>query len=446
MAKREGSRYVSARSDDWRKIKTGNDAEFLICGYTKGEREHFGALVLGERADDELNWVGNVGTGFDQKTLAALHRVMQPLRQAKSPFARAPKFPQEVVWLKPQLICAVRYLERTSAGRLRAPVYAGLKEGTTVEEQTFTHPDKVLFPAEGITKRDLLDYYDAVAEWLLPHLADRPLSMLRFPDGIGKKGFFQKNLTGKLPEWLRRENIPTSGEPATMMPIGGAKADLLYLTNLGCIDQNPWMSRWPNLDTPDLVLIDLDAKDAPFEKIIEAALLVKKLLDEVELVGYPKTTGGDGMHVYIPVAPRYTFEQTRAFAELIARFLAQRHPGTFTTPRAVADRTKGLAYFDWVQNGQGKTISAPYVVRPKPGAPVATPLQWDEVKPGLDPHQFHLRNAVARFARVGRSVRTGIGFQAAAGEGAGTPAEAGEGMSLDLVSRLMKKISEIIVS
>lgn len=161
------------------------------------------------------------------------------------------------------------------------------------------------------------------------------------------------------------------------------------------------MSRWPNLDTPDLVLIDLDAKDAPFSKIIEAALLVRKLLDEVELVGYPKTTGGDGMHVYIPVAPRYTFEQTRAFAELIARFLAQRHPGTFTTPRAVAERTKGLAYFDWVQNGKGKTISAPYVVRPKPGAPVATPLQWDEVKPGLDPHQFHLRNAVGRFARVG---------------------------------------------
>jgi bifunctional non-homologous end joining protein LigD len=403
MAKRAESRYVSVRSDDWRKIKTSNEDNFLICGYTKGERDHFGALVLGERVGDGLKWVGNVGTGFDQKTIASLYGSMQPLRQEKSPFKPVPKIPQEVVWLKPELVCSVKYLERTSAGRLRAPVFAGLRvpAAEEIEQQTFTHPEKVLFPADGITKRDLLEYYDAVSQWLLPHLRDRPLSMLRFPDGIGKKGFFQKNLTGKLPDWLRRENIPTSEEPATTMPIGGAKSDLLYLANLGCIDQNPWMSRWPDLDTPDYVLIDLDAKDAPFEKIIEAALLVKRLLDEIGLMGYPKTTGGDGMHVYIPVAPHYTFEHTRAFAELIARFLAQRHPATFTTPRAVASRTKGLAYFDWVQNGQGKTISAPYVVRPKPGAPVATPLHWDEVKPGLDRHRFHLRNAVERFTRVG---------------------------------------------
>jgi bifunctional non-homologous end joining protein LigD len=400
MAKRDESRYVSGRSDDWRKIKSGNDGDFLICGYTKGEREHFGALVLGEAGSKGLEYAGNVGTGFDQKTMAAIYQLMQPLRQEKSPFARPPKLPQAVIWLKPQLVCAVRYLERTSAGRLRAPVFAGLSE-EKVEEQNFTHPDKVLFPAEGITKRELLDYYDSVAEWLLPHLRDRPLSMLRYPDGIGKKGFFQKNLTGNLPEWLRRENIPTSGEPATMMPIGGARADLLYLVNLGCIDQNPWMSRWPDLDTPDFVLIDLDSNDAPFGTIVEAALLVKKLLDGIGLAGYPKTTGGDGMHVYIPVAPRYTFEHTKTFAELIARFLARKHPDTFTTPRAVASRKKGRVYFDWVQNGRGKTISAPYVVRPKPGAPVATPLTWDEVKAGLDPHQFHIRNALARFQRVG---------------------------------------------
>jgi bifunctional non-homologous end joining protein LigD len=401
VAKRAESRYVSSRSDDWQKIKAVNEDDFLICGYTKGERDTFASLILGQRDEKgQLTYAGNAGTGFDQAALNALHRAMQPLRQEKSPFPRAPKIPLPVVWLKPQLVCAVRYLERTSAGRLRAPVFVGLRE-EEAPEQSFTHPEKILFPADGVTKRDLLDYYDAVSVWLLPHLRDRPLSMLRFPDGINKKGFFQKNLTGNLPEWLRRENIPTSGDEKTMMPIGGAKADLLYLANLGCIDQNPWMSRWPHLDNPDFVLIDLDPNDAPFEKIVEAALLVRNLLADIGLAGFPKTTGGDGMHVYIPVEPRYNFEQTRTFAELIARLLAQSHPETFTVPRAVAARKKGLVYFDWVQNGMGKTISAPYVVRPKPGAPVATPLTWDEVKSGLDPGQFHIRNAVARFEKVG---------------------------------------------
>ena len=403
VAKRAESRYVSSRSDDWRKIKTGNDDDFVICGYTKGEREHFGALVLGERGENgKLTFVGNVGTGFDQKTIGVLYRLMQPLRQEKSPFVRAPKIPQEVVWLRQELVCAVRYLERTTAGRLRAPVYAGLRQEEQVPvSELITNPAKILFPADGITKRDLIEYYDAVAEFLLPHLRDRPLSLLRFPDGIGKKSFFQKNLTGKLPDWLRREHIPTSGEPETMMPVGGSKADLLYLANLGCIDQNPWMSRWPNLDAPDFVLIDLDAKDATFEQILEAALHVHELLRQIGLEGYPKTTGGDGMHVYVPVAPQYTFEHTKTFAELIARILAVQHPATFTTPRAKAERQKGRVYFDWVQNGRGKTISAPYVVRPKAGAPVATPLKWDEVKSGLNPRQFHIRNVVARFQRMG---------------------------------------------
>jgi bifunctional non-homologous end joining protein LigD len=409
MAKRAESRYVSSRTDDWRKIKTGNEDDFLICGYTQGERDHFGALILGERNEQgELQFAGNVGTGFDEATVRMLARAMQPLRQEKSAFAKIPKTPQPAVWLKPELVCAVRYLERTSAGRLRGPVYLGLREALpealperAAPELAVTHPDKVLFPTDGIVKRDLLNYYDAVSVWLLPHLRDRPLSMLRFPDGISKKGFFQKNLTGNLPAWLRRENIPTSGDAATMMPIGGAKADLLYLTNLGCIDQNPWMSRWPNLNHPDFVLIDLDSNDAPYNKIVEAALLVQKLLVELGLAGFPKTTGGDGMHVYIPVAPVYTFEHTRVFAELIARLLAHRHPALFTTPRAVAARTKGLVYFDWVQNGEGKTISAPYVVRPKPGAPVATPLKWEEVEPGLDPAAFHIRNALDRFQKVG---------------------------------------------
>jgi len=179
------------------------------------------------------------------------------------------------------------------------------------------------------------------------------------------------------------------------------RASLLYLVNLGCIDQNPWMSRSPHLENPDFILIDLDPQDCPFDMIVDAAVLVKRILDEIGLVGYPKTTGGDGMHVYIPVETDYTYEETRTFAELIARIATQRKPGLFTTPRSVARRQKNRVYFDYLQNGKSKTIAAPYVLRAYPGAPVATPLEWTEVRPGLDPKHFFIENAPVRFREKG---------------------------------------------
>ena len=176
------------------------------------------------------------------------------------------------------------------------------------------------------------------------------------------------------------------------------RAALLYLVNLGCIDHNPWMSRSPTLDNPDFILIDLDPQACPYDLIVEAALLVKDVLDRIGLVGYPKTTGGDGMHVYVPVDPVYSYEETRTFAELISRLVVTRKPDLFTTPRAVAKRQKNRVYFDYLQNGRSKTIAAPYVLRAYPGAPVATPLEWDEVRPGLHPSQFNITNALDRFA------------------------------------------------
>ena len=183
--------------------------------------------------------------------------------------------------------------------------------------------------------------------------------------------------------------------------IGAGKAELLYLANLGCIDQNPWMSRVGTLDNPDFVLIDLDPSGCGFDKIVEAALLVRRKLDSLELESYPKTTGGDGMHLYIPVQPVYTYEMTKSVAEIVARLVASERPDLFTLPRSVSRREKGKVYFDYLQNGRGKTISAPYVLRAHPGAPVATPLEWREVVPTLEPHQFHIRNAVDRFDRTG---------------------------------------------
>jgi bifunctional non-homologous end joining protein LigD len=266
----------------------------------------------------------------------------------------------------------------------------------------FTNLGKVFYPDEGYTKRDLLNYYDGVRELILPHLKDRPLSLKRYPNGIREEYFFQKNVREALAPWLRTEMIDSehNGKPIKYV-FAEDRASLLYLVNLGCIDQNPWMSRSPHLDNPDFVLIDLDPQECSFELIVEAALLVKGILDRIGLKGYPKTTGGDGMHIYVPVEPVYSYDETRTFAELIARLAFHERPQLFTTPRSVSKRQTGRVYFDYLQNGKSKTIAAPYVLRAYPGAPVATPLAWEEVRPGLHPLQFTIANALERFAAKG---------------------------------------------
>jgi bifunctional non-homologous end joining protein LigD len=275
-----------------------------------------------------------------------------------------------------------------------------LKEATlTIDGQRlkFTHLDKLYYPDDRIPKRDLINYYDAVAPLLLPHLKDRPLSLRRYPDGIKADAFFQKNTPESYPSWLRTETAPDG----IRYIVADNRATLLYLSNLGCIDQNPWMSRVGSYEFPDYVLIDLDPVECSYEKIVEAAMLVRKKLDLAELESYPKTTGGDGLHLYVPLEPRYTYEQVRSVAQLLAELAIAERPDLFTTPRAVSKRQKDRVYFDWAQIAEGKTISAPYVVRAYAGAPVATPLAWREVTPGLRPDQFTIRNALARFDRVG---------------------------------------------
>jgi bifunctional non-homologous end joining protein LigD len=297
-------------------------------------------------------------------------------------------------------------LEEKSTPGVRPPLLSGKAEEAmlTVDGQRlkFTHLNKIFYPAEGYTKRDLLNYYDAAADLLLPYLRDRPLSLKRYPDGIAGEFFFQKDTHDRVPSWIRVEPIYSEHKKApTRFVLADDRAALLYLTNLGCIDQNPWMSRVGALECPDFMLIDLDPQGCEFDRIIEAAQLVRKKLDLVGLEGYPKTTGGDGMHIYVPVEPVYSYEQVRSFAEIVARVVATERPDLFTTPRPVARREQGKVYFDYLQIGESKTIAAPYVVRAYPGAPVATPLAWREVAAGLLPSQFHLRNALDRFSRVG---------------------------------------------
>ncbi|MCC6857615.1 MAG: DNA ligase D [Bryobacterales bacterium] len=439
VAKRAQSRYESQRSRDWLKIKVVSQQEFVICGFTEGEREHFGSLVLGVHRDGRLEYVGCVGSGFDQKLMEAVHRLLEPLVTTRPPFETDPKIGRRVTWVRPELVCEVRFASWTEDGRLRAPVFLGLRPDAdpaeTIEEAAgaataaeppaspgpllpgdkeevsltiegrrlkFTNLNKVWFPREGYAKRDIVNYYDAVSALILPHLRDRPLSLKRYPNGIESEYFFQKNTPEGYPKWLRVEPIPSEHNQAPIHYIvGTGRAMLLYLANLGCIDQNPWMSRMGSLEHPDFILIDLDPQTAEFRLVVEAAQLVRRKLDSIELEGYPKTTGGDGLHVYVPVEPVYSYEQTRGFAEVLARLLAAERPDLFTTPRPVARREKGRIYFDYLQNGMSKTIAAPYVARAYPGAPVATPLEWREVTPGLSPQQFNIRNAPDRFARAG---------------------------------------------
>jgi len=429
LAKDRRSSYTGTRTSHWLKLKVQNEQEFVIAGFTAGERDYFGALVLAYEKGGKWLHAGQVGTGFDQKLMKAIHSRLKPLVTKTSPIKPTPKLKDPVTWVKPEIVCQIRFLDWTTDGMLRAPVFIGLRDDKPAEEVVrevqpptpalnlsgkeatvtvdghslkFTNLDKVFFPKDGWKKRDLLSYYDAVADFLVPHLQGRPLSMKRYPNGIHEDFFFQKNAGSHFPSWLQLEPIVEHHPPKTnQYPVADDRASLLYLVNLGCIDHNPWMSRVGSLENPDWVLLDLDPVEASYDKIVEAAQLIREILDELGLKGYPKTTGGDGMHIYIPVEPVYSYDHVRGFAEILTHLAVDRAPNLFTTPRSVEKRKKDRVYFDYLQIGMGKTISAPYVVRAYDGAPVATPLHWKEVKSGLKPTDFRIDNAIERFRKVG---------------------------------------------
>jgi bifunctional non-homologous end joining protein LigD len=432
LAKDRHSSYEPTRSKRWLKVKVLNEQEVVIAGFTEGEREHFGALVLGIQEEGGLRHIGQVGTGFDQKMMKSIAKRLEPLITKTSPFAKKPKI-KGVTWVEPKLVCQVRYLEWTEEGMLRAPVFIGLREDKVPEEVErevvldtepdgehldlkgrevtaevdghvlkFTNLDKIFYPKDGWKKRDLIEFYDRVSPWLLPHLKDRPLSLKRYPNGIEEKYFFQKDAKQGFPNWIQCELIREGHPPRNnRYVIANDRATLVYLANLACIDQNPWLSRVGSLEHPDWMLIDLDPVDADFNLLVDAAQLVREVLSGLGLKGYPKTTGGDGMHVYVPLEPIYTYDQVRSFAEIVSHLVVARQPDLFTTPRSVDKRKKGRVYFDYLQIGTGKTIAAPYVLRAHPKAPVATPLAWDEVKRGLRPTDFRIDNAIERFERKG---------------------------------------------
>jgi bifunctional non-homologous end joining protein LigD len=430
VAKRVGSRYQPGRrSPDWRKVKLRYEQELVVVGYTRGKGRRgssLGALVLAVRESGGLRWAGNVGTGFTDDEAVRLVRQLEQLARPTSPLAETPRMPRvgkaDVVWVEPRLVADVRFAEWTSEGRLRAPVYVALRDDkdprdvrrerrplpTTIRrgsrELTLSNVDKPFWPESGLTKGDLLSYYRDVAPVLVPHLRGRPFTMKRYPDGWQGKHFFQKDTPKHAPPWLRTARFPATTREGETREIDYALVDdelaLLWVVNMGCIDMNAWSSRVDRPDRPDWVVFDLDpADDVGFREVVQVALLVKEALDLVALESYPKTSGSRGIHVLVPIARRHTYEQAREFASIVAGALARANPGLVTTEWARAKRRGVLV--DANQNGPGRTTASAYSVRPRAGAPVSTPLRWDEVTESLDLADFTMEVVLDRVAREG---------------------------------------------
>jgi bifunctional non-homologous end joining protein LigD len=428
VAKRANAAYRSGRSPLWKKLRSLATDDFVIVGYTRprGSRRGFGALHLAACEAGQLVYCGRVGTGFREADLAAFREALEPLARERPPCDGYAGGAGDTVWVEPQHVCEVRYTEITDDGLLRQPAFLRLRpdkapaecerprraaemESLPMQETPaaadrevpFTHLDKVFWPAEGYTKGDLIGYHRAIAPWLLPYLKDRPLVMTRYPDGIDGKSFFQKDAPSWAPEWVRTETMWSEhAERDVHYFVCDDVESLLYVINMGTIPLHIWSSRVADLAHPDWCILDLDPKGAPFADVVRVARAIRDLCGELELPALPKTSGSTGLHVLIPLGGRLTYAQSRSLAELLARVVVQQLPEIATVARPLRSRA-GRVYVDYLQNGHGQLLVAPFSVRPLPGAPVSMPLRWREVSPRLDIGRFTMRNARSRMRRLG---------------------------------------------
>ncbi len=441
IAKKPDSKYSPGnRSDKWLKIKAVQSTEAIICGYTDSKTggSLFGSLILGHFKDDKLTYIGNCGSGFSSAKQKELLAKFSSLETKGCPFVKKPNLKgRKPTWLRPELICEVHYTEMTKSGSLRHPVFKGLRNDKAVPEITgekvienapansttdssgssasgsgsskaghlqiggievpFTNLEKIYWPESGLRKYDLIDYYLNVSEIILPYLIDRPQNLHRHPNGIDKPGFYQKDNEGILPDWIETTRIHSkSSEKEIEYMLCQKEATLLYMANLGCIEINPWSSRIQNLENPDFTVIDIDPTDKnTFEEVIEVALAAKEVLDKANVTGYCKTSGSSGMHIYLPLGAKYSYDEARDFTKLLCYFIHELVPETTSMERNVRKR-KDKIYLDFLQNRRGQTLAAPYCARPKPGATVSTPLLWKEVKSGLDFKEFTIKTMPGR--------------------------------------------------
>ncbi|MDP9229379.1 MAG: DNA ligase D, partial [Bacteroidota bacterium] len=425
IAKKADCRYVlGIRSREWLKIKHKHSREAIIAGYTepRGGRKHFGALILGQYDKDELRYMGHTGTGFDQKSLKELWGKMQLLITEKSPFKEKIKVNMPVTWIKPKLVCQVHYTEVTEGGLLRHPVYLGLrtdknfkdvqkineesvsvvdkkpgavsrkkqakkslskKSSTESEENSSTdntisiegkkvavsNLNKIWWPKEKITKGDLINYYEKIAPYIIPYLKDRALSLKRNPNGILDEGFFHKDAGAQAPSWVKKVDVHSeSNDKIIHYIMCNDKASLIYVSNLGCIEMNPWNSTTKKMEYPTWMVIDIDPSDKnTFDEVVETAQAVKMVLDKAGADGYCKTSGASGLHVYVPMGAKYNYDQVKEFGEIVATMVQEQLPGTTSIVRSLNKRGNKI-YVDFLQNRRGQTLAAAYSVRPKPGA------------------------------------------------------------------------------
>lgn len=475
IAKRADSTYSEGgRSSEWLKIKHMLTDEAVIAGYTepRGGRKYFGALVLGSYEKGKLIYIGHTGTGFDNKTLKDVYAKMQPLVTKDNPFIGKVRVNAPVTWVKPKLVCNLKFTEVTSEGSRRHPVFMGLRTDkaakevhseakieteetepvenrkamkattkkavpqktatkkavkskvpakkstaekktsalsgkysflTTDKQNKFTNPDKIYWPEEGYTKGDVIEYYNSVYKYIIPYLKGRPESLKRNPNGITGEAFFHKDAGEHAPDFVDTfAKFSESADKTIDYLVINNKPALLYVANLGCIEMNPWNSRVESPGNPDYLVLDLDPSDKnTFAQVVDCALVVKDVLDSAGIVSYCKTSGSTGLHVYVPLAAKYDYEQAKEFAHLVAQLTHEQLPDSTSLERSLSKRSKEHIYVDYLQNRQGQTLSSVYSLRPKPGAPVSTPLEWKEVKQSLDPVDFNIKNTLKRIEKKG---------------------------------------------
>lgn len=471
MAKKADSEYIlNFRTNQWLKIKNTHRMEAIICGFTKprNSRKFFGAVILGKYEKEKLVYIGHSGSGFDDKTLKDLYKKFQPLIVDECPFETKPATNAPVTWVKPRLVCEVKFSEWTKDKLLRHPIFLGLREDKTAKneknekvvpapapgkskkvkqaepieklsaprreaarkkekqfiaadqkqaiviinkkELTLTNLDKIYWPTEKISKRDMLNYYYAILPFMLPYMKDRPQSLNRYPNGIKGPSFYQKNVDGKVADWIKTHpyTSESDGKKKNFL-VCSDEATLIYMANLGCIEMNPWHSRVQSPDNPDWCVIDLDPDDDnTFDQVVEAAHAVKQVLDSFKIPSCCKTSGSTGMHIYIPLGANCTYDQSRMLAEVLVHMVHDEIPD-FTSLERNPKKRKGKIYLDYLQNRAIQTIAAPYSLRPKPGATVSAPLHWDEVKAGLSISDFNIFNMIDRVKEVGDLFKPALG-------------------------------------
>jgi bifunctional non-homologous end joining protein LigD len=431
ISKKADQPYRSGRGRDWVKIKCVQNQEFVIGGFTDpaGSRAGLGALLVGVHDErGRLVYAGKVGTGFSRQSLTELRSRLDPLVSKSSPFVNPPRGAEArgVHWVKPELIGAVSFAEWTSDNMLRHPSFQGLREdkppvaitrerasGTNNSKVSdrdetieiagvkLTHAERILYPEQGITKRELALYFEQIADWILPHVAGRPLTLVRCPEGQSKECFYQRHVTDSASEWIRAVPIKEKGKLVNYVAVDNLQG-LIALVQMGVLELHTWGCTTDHIDRPDRLIFDLDPDpEISWKPLKQAAESLRAYLDDLGLSSFVKTTGGKGLHVVVPLVPKIDWDAAKEFSKQVAQHMARRAPDRYTATMSKAQR-RGKIYIDYLRNARTATAVAAYSTRARAGAPVSVPLRWDELDGDIRGDHFNLRSTPERLSQIGK--------------------------------------------